>query len=736
MRKFITSILLLTLSLHCLAYTSGVWEAVNPNYVPGQGKQLIKPTRFAAYLLNTDYFHQLLFSIADRPASAQEIELPMPDGSFRSFKVWQCHIMLPLLEKEYADIRTLSGYATDNPSVTVKLDYTLKGFHAMIYDGVNTALIDPYSNGNDGYYMCYYKHDYNRPESSRQVCGVSDTIQNSTQAKSLNSAMRQVNGNMLRIYRLALACTGEYAQAVDAPTPNRAGVLSVMTTNLNRINGVYERELAVTFQLVNNEDTLIFLSPSSDYTNSNIFALMGQNEFVCDSRIGNANYDIGHVFSTGPGGVAQISCICRTSMKAEGTSGSATPTGDAFDIDYTAHEMGHQLGGIHTFNDDSHGSCAGNMDTTGSYEPGGGTTLMAYAGVCAGDDLQAHSDAYFHAASLKLIIETLNDPAVSSCPVMTISGNKPVSLPAFATSYNIPYLTAFEFSAPAATDSVADTLTTYCWEEWDRGDFGAAFNNTHKGGPIFRSFSPSTSQTRIFPCLRAVLNDSLGYLGEKAPDSARTLVFKLTVRDIYNGIGAHLIPDDSIQLNVINTHFPFTLTSPNTQVNWVDTVATISWNVSRTDLPPINCAYVDLYLSTDGGNTWPYILKSHVPNTGVTTVTVPDIVTKTARVKIKAENNVFFDISDKNFNIGIYSDDVVLYPNPTGRESNNVLYLRLDNNDSYNIAVYNTLGQRLFTDKGTRLFNINTQGWASGVYFVKLEDEQSGKHTQKSFVVR
>jgi len=319
---------------------------------------------------------------------------------------------------------------------------------------------------------------------------------------------------------------------------------------------------------------------------------------------------------------------------------------------------------------------------------------------------------------------------------MTISGNKPVSLPAFATSYNIPYLTAFEFSAPAATDSVADTLTTYCWEEWDRGDFGAAFNNTHKGGPIFRSFSPSTSQTRIFPCLRAVLNDSLGYLGEKAPDSARTLVFKLTVRDIYNGIGAHLIPDDSIQLNVINTHFPFTLTSPNTQVNWVDTVATISWNVSRTDLPPINCAYVDLYLSTDGGNTWPYILKSHVPNTGVTTVTVPDIVTKTARVKIKAENNVFFDISDKNFNIGIYSDDVVLYPNPTGRESNNVLYLRLDNNDSYNIAVYNTLGQRLFTDKGTRLFNINTQGWASGVYFVKLEDEQSGKHTQKSFVVR
>jgi len=737
MRIFFTSLLLLMLSINGFAYNAGVWQAIDPNYVPSQGKQVIKPERLRAYMLNTDYFKQLLFSVSDKPENASEIELPMPDGSFRTFEVWQCHIMQPELEKRYAEIKTYSGYAKDNAAATVKLDFTEKGFHAMVYDGNNTSLIDPYSNVNDGYYICYYKRDYHRPENSRQICAISDTVQNTSIEKNTRKgAMRLVNGNELRTYRMALACTGEYAQAVDGSVPTTAGVLSVMTTNLNRINGVYERELAVRFQLVNREDTIIFLSPSSVYSNNNIFAMLSQNQFVCDSRIGNANYDIGHVFSTGPGGVAQIGSICRSSMKGEGTSGSTTPTGDVFDIDYTEHELGHQLGGIHTFNDDSHGSCAGNMDTTGSYEPGGGSTLMAYAGVCAGDDIQAHSDAYFHASSLKLITETLNDPAVSSCPIITLSGNKPVGLPAFATSYNVPYLTAFELSAPAAIDSVADTLTSYCWEEWDLGDYGATFKDTHKGGPIFRSFSPTTVRNRVFPCIRAVVNDSLNYQGEKVPDSARSMVFKLTVRDIYNGIGAYLIPDDSIRLNVIKTGFPFTVTNPNTSLNWVDTVATISWNVSRTDLPPINCQYVDIYLSVDGGYTYPYILKSHVPNTGVTTVSVPELTTKQARVKIKGEGNVFFDISDKDFSIGVYADDVAIYPNPTGKLNNNILYLRLDNDNTYDVAIFNAIGQRMYDTKGTRQFNINTMGWASGVYFVKLRSEQSGKHTQKSFVVR
>lgn len=736
MRKVFTCLLLILLHLNCLAYTNGVWQAINANYVPSQGTRLIIPRHFAAYQLNTDYFRRLLFSIGDKMEGAQQIELPMPDGSFRSFTVWQYHIMQPELERKYTDIRTYSGYATDNARATIKLDYTEKGFHAMIYDGANSYLIDPYSNVNDGYYICYYGRDYDRPENSKNICAVHDTIPRvSTAASKLQNGMRTVNGYGLKTYRLALACTGEYALAVDAPIPSKAGVLSVMVTNLNRVNGVYERELAVNFILINKEDTLIFLTPGR-YSNNNIVIMLNENQRITDSLVGNANYDIGHVFSTGPGGIAQIGCICRGGMKAEGTTGSTTPTGDLFDIDYVVHEMGHQLGGIHTFNDNSHGSCAGNADYTGSYEPGGGSTIMAYAGVCNGDDIQAHSDAYFHASSLELIALTLADPAVSSCPVVTPTGNKPVGLAAFTASYTIPYLTAFEFNAPKAIDSVADTLTTYCWEEWDLGDFGATFNNTHKSGPIFRSFSPTKDSGRVFPCIRAVIHDSLNYPGEKVADSARTLTFKLTVRNIYNGVGAYLIPDDSIQLHVINTGFPFTVTSPNTAVNWVDTVATISWNVSRTDLPPINCKYVDIYLSTDGGYTYPYILKSHVPNTGVTTISVPNLTTRHARVKIKAEGNVFFDISDKDFSVGLYADDIAIYPNPTSRVSNYMLYLRLDNDDTYDLAIFNSIGQRIFTDKGSRQFNISTMGWASGVYFVKLQSEQSGQKIQKPFVVR
>ena len=422
---------------------------------------------------------------------------------------------------------------------------------------------------DEGFYSCYYKKDRKLPVGQLMHCESAEELNEEELFTNAKLIKLRLNGQLIRTFRLALACTGEYAIAVAGPSPTKSAVLSKMITSINRVNGVFEREIAVHLNLVANNDTLIFLDPATDpYSNSSSAgSMLSENPGVVNSRIGLSNYDMGHVFSTGAGGQAQKASVCKNSTKAQGITGRPNPTGDAFDIDYVAHEMGHQLGADHTFNS-SMGSCGGgNIVNSSAYEPGSGSTIMAYAGICNSDNLQSHSDDYFHARSLDQIINYLESSS-GSCAVTSPSQNNVPVVPSFTQSFTVPMLTPFELTAPMAIDADHDSLT-YCWEQWNRGNYGTSLVAASTSGPIFRSFKPDTSTTRVFPKLDTLVDGITSYKGEKLPDVDRFLTFRLTVRDLYNGFGSFNFSDDSIHLDVTSAAGPFTVTSPATNVNWL-----------------------------------------------------------------------------------------------------------------------------------------------------------------------
>jgi hypothetical protein len=745
--KSIFTCLLALISVHTFAYNN-IWQLQTGN-VPARGTHELHPSKALVYHLNNSDLSAILSVVSTEPEKGSVIELPAPDGSFKSFRVWQTSNMETALAAKYPEIRSFTAYAIDNKRITAKLDLSPLGFDAMIYDGANTYFIDPYSNANDGYYLCYYKKDYSLPTGKGMHCSVGEAEDElklnriDLGQNGLPKNQFKVNGTTKRVYRLALGCTGEYAVAVAGANPTKSAVLIAMNKTLNRVNGVYETELSIHMNLVAKEDTMIALNGTTDfYDNLNDFNLLWQNQKLADSLIGSANYDIGHVFSSNSGGRSDVGCVCANGAKARGATGQPTPIGDAFDIDYVVHELGHQYGAYHTFNANS-GFCGNNNAyQPDAYEPGSGSTIMAYAGICGSDDnLQPHSDDYFHAKSLDEINDytTLNTGA--TCPVLSSSGNIPNVVPPFSTTYFIPYLTPFELIAPVATDANGDPIN-YCWEEWDLGDFETSFVPT-KYGPIFRSFRGTGSQTRVFPRLDMLRNNILFYLGEKLPDVARPMNFTLTTRDIHNGWGCYNTPSDLITLQVINTGNPFVVMQPNTSADYwqVGSTATVTWNVAGTTALPISCNSVDIYLSLDDGQTYPYTLATAMPNTGSATVTVPiDAYTASARVKVKGSGNVFFDISNtgfiiNNWPVGVpntaYDDRVLFYPIP----AKDILHMRVYHGEEFIVTVTNALGQQIWQAESSPNLDINVSGWAKGVYNVKLTNKQDGKCLVKRVVV-
>lgn len=570
-------------------------------------------------------------------------QMPMPDGSFETVNLKESSILEPGLQAKYPNIRTYKG--TNLRGENIRMDMTSAGLHGIIFTRSGTVYIDPLSKGSSNY-VSYYRADYKNhmvtPAFEESPVDTREAIP--LRKVNRKGQVKRSSGSELKSYRIAIAADNEYSTFHGGSVE---GVLAAIVTTMNRVTGIYENELAVTFVIVDNNDRIIYTNAATDpYNGLSTSEALTENQSNLDLVIGNANYDIGHVFTTGSGGLAGLGVVCRSSSKARGTTGIAQPIGDPFDVDFVAHEIGHQFAGNHTFNG-SVGSCSGgNRNGSTAYEPGSGSTIMAYAGICGAHNIQDNSDPYFHAGSLDEILTFITDGAGSGCATVTETGNTPPQVSVPEGNFVIPVNTPFSLTA-TGSDADGDELT-YIWEQYDLGDAGSP-DNPSRTAPLFRSYSPTTSPTRYFPRLENVLAGTTVF-GEQLPDVTRELNFRVTTRD--NNPAGGGTNEDNIEINTSATAGPFAVTSQNSSTTYTGgSVQLVEWNVANTDKAPINLENVQILLSTDGGVTFTEVLSASTPNDGAEFIALPNISVSNARIMVSAVGNIFFNVNQTSFGI-------------------------------------------------------------------------------------
>ncbi len=638
------------------------------------------PKEFKLFDLNIDPLRQQLFSVTGGHSSRHStvISLPNADGRIEQFEVVEASNFEQDLQAQFPGIRAFSGKGITDHSATLKLSISPQGIQTMVFrTEKENEFIEAYSLDHTVYAVF---RSHREKGSLPWTCSTMDTkMFTDINAQVANTNITERSGGDLKTMRLAQSCNGEYSNWFGATSSAQVAlVLAAFNATLTRCNGVYEKDLALHLNLIANTTSVIYYNPATDpYTTLSNWNAQLQSTLT--SVIGEANYDIGHMFgaSGGGGNAGCIGCVCVNGSKGSGITSpnDGIPQGDNFDIDYVAHEVGHQLGANHTFS-------MSNEGTGVNKEVGSGITIMGYAGITS-QDVAPHSIDIFHQASIAQIQANLG---TKTCPVTTIIANA-TPVVGTLTNYTIPKSTPFALTG-SATDANAGDVLTYCWEQNDNASSSQTGANsvasaTKATGPNWISFSPTTSPTRYFPKLSTILAGALisgplpggdaGANTEALSSVARTLNFRLTVRDNapYSSSAPVSVGQTQFANMVVTVSAasgPFAVTAPNTAVSWAgNSSQTITWSVASTTAVPVSCANVKISISTDGGNTFSTLVAS-TANDGTEVVTIPNTPSSTARVKIEAVGNIFFDISNSNFTIS----GAAACGDPTGLSSSSI----------------------------------------------------------------
>ena len=664
MKKNLLSVVLITFSSIAFAQTN-LWKTTTKktnDIVLANKLQLSSPRLFE---LNLNNLKNSLINAPQRNVLSRRssviVSFPNADGALEQFKIQESSNMDPALALRYPNIKSYIGQGIENPTAKIYLSISPLGLQTMtIYGDMSATFIEPYTTDLTTYAV--YKKADKQANLTKFECRLIQNIQEDVVGDAALLRPNADDGN-LRNYRLAMSVTGEYTAYFGG---TKALALAAINNTMTRVNGVFENDFGIRMNLIANNDLVIYTNATTDPYSAATAGSGGawnqELQTTLTNTIGSANYDVGHLFgaSGGGGNAGCIGCVCKNPTasvplgKGSGytSPSNGIPSGDTFDIDYVAHELGHQFGGNHTFTFSNEGTIA-------QVEPGSGSTIMGYAGITGATDVQANSDPFFHAVSIQQITNYIK---TTTCQTSTITANAIPTANA-GLDYTIPKGTAFKLSG-TGTDANGDVLT-YQWEQMDKGT--ATTTNpkvTATTGPAFRSFTPQNNGDRYFPRLATTQAGLTSWTWEALPNVARTLNFRFTVRD--NRVGGPANNSDDMIVTVNATAGPFKVNSPNTAVSYVGgSTQTVTWAVAGTTANGVNAANVDILLSTDGGNTYPTVLLAATPNDGTQSVTIPNTPGTTNRIMVRGTGHIFFDISNVNFTITTGSTDAIAPTAPT-----------------------------------------------------------------------
>ena len=620
------------------------FEEVKSEQVAFSERAIHAPVAFAAHRAADA---ELRVAINKALQTRGTIEIPLPSGELVPVQIQKYEVAEKEFYRRYPQIQTFSFQNAERELSGFGAMSQL-GFHAVGQSTKGEFYTDPtQKDGKEKTYATYFTRDYALPEGQeRAVCekeGILDEIEEP--GTSLASVQAKAGANQdrppLRQYRFAVATTGEYAQYHGG---TKEDIAAELVNLMIRVNEVMRREFSVEYILIDNTDTLFFLDPDLDgFTNGNTSTLISQVNNIIPQYLDDSEYDLGHVLCTNAGGLATVGAVCSPSRKRRGVSCSSNPIGDRFYVGLVCHEMGHQMGSRHSFN-----HCRGeNENLPTGFEPGSGSTIMSYAGLCGARNVANVASPYYNIGSLQSIVAYMHEGQGADCANET---ERPGQVPTLEFPFDnnepfvIPASTPFELTA-GVTEEAANLL--YSWEQYDAVPFNCDVDNPTGNCPLFRSLPPSTDPTRVFPRIESVINGT-DNRWERLPDYTRSMRFMCTLRD-WDPEGGTL-DWELAEIDVDGEAGPFTVDPISGSYEVGDQIE-IVWDVANTDQAPVSCSEVDIYLSEDGGFTYPHLLAEAVPNSGLLTINTPAFPTNNAKIKVKGHDNIFFNLSGSTFTI-------------------------------------------------------------------------------------